>query len=74
MDLEVQVFIMDVYLESLYHFSCSNCSEWWSTADIKPKVGSEVYCPHCGNKNKVDKIVVSTRVFEADNYEPERVS
>lgn len=38
--------------EILWHFVCSDCKNWWSIAavdDWKPK---ELYCPHCGLKQK----------------------
>ncbi|AFY74012.1 hypothetical protein Syn7502_01983 [Synechococcus sp. PCC 7502] len=47
---------MKVSLEFLYHFRCDRCDQWWSIADIKPQVGSEMSCPHCGHLNLVESI------------------
>ena len=36
--------------ETIWHFVCDSCRNWWSIAavdDWKPK---ELYCPHCGLK------------------------
>ncbi len=54
---------MKVFQEKLYHFSCSKCSKWWSVADLKPRVGSVVFCPHCGSKNKVEQVIVSAQLY-----------
>jgi hypothetical protein len=47
---------MKVSLEHLYHYLCDHCQKWWTCADIKPEIGKELYCPHCGKKNKVEEI------------------
>jgi hypothetical protein len=47
---------MKVSLESLYHFNCDRCRKWWSCADIKPVIGAEMHCPHCGKVNIVESI------------------
>jgi hypothetical protein len=36
--------------ETLYHFTCSECLNWWSYAGHY--FGKEMVCPHCGLKNK----------------------
>lgn len=42
--------------EILYHFSCSECKNWWSyalspnTPDLKPV--KSFSCPHCGIRYK----------------------
>lgn len=47
---------MKVSLEHLYHYLCDRCEKWWTCANIKPAIGKEVYCPHCGNVNIVEAI------------------
>lgn len=47
-------------IEYLHHFTCSSCMGWWSIAshqNFKPK---ELYCPHCGTKNKFKQIDIRT--------------
>lgn len=53
--------------ETIFHFTCSECKNWWSYASEAPKIleelavvgrnshflGWEMTCPHCGVKNKV---------------------
>lgn len=34
-------------IETLYHFHCDNCSEWWSIGDWSPV--QTMTCPHCGH-------------------------
>ena len=44
-------------VEVLYHFTCDSCKNWWSIAMEKhgwnPK---EMWCPHCGSKQKEHQI------------------
>lgn len=47
---------MKVSLEFLYHFRCDRCNQWWSIADIEPKIGNSIHCPHCGYLNTVELI------------------
>jgi len=50
------------YVERIYHLTCSSCENWWSYAhedrlyDLKlPSVLSVMCCPHCGEKNSVER-------------------
>tara|TARA_B100001250_G_C19553424_1_gene680063 strand:- start:252 stop:413 length:162 start_codon:yes stop_codon:yes gene_type:complete len=46
---------MKVVKETLWHFTCDFCNIWWSFAcsdDYHPK--GEIFCPHCGEKNKIE--------------------
>jgi len=51
---------MDTYheytTETIYHFNCGECSNWWSYAGIIKDNQSRppsMTCPHCGYKTKV---------------------
>jgi DNA-directed RNA polymerase subunit RPC12/RpoP len=48
---------MQVSLEFLYHFRCDRCSQWWTIADIEPKIGADMSCPHCQHLNIVENIL-----------------
>lgn len=52
-----------VYVEHLYHFNCGSCKRWWTHADIKPFIGSLVYCPHCGTENEIKEFEIGEEVF-----------
>ncbi len=47
---------MKVSLEYLYHFQCDHCYQWWSQADVEPKIGQSLYCPSCGQLNLIESI------------------
>lgn len=50
------MLLMNVALEYLYHFCCDACGRWWSHADLEPQIGDQLYCPHCGHLNRVERI------------------
>ncbi|SVD61139.1 uncharacterized protein METZ01_LOCUS413993, partial [marine metagenome] len=37
--------------ETLYHFVCGDCKNWWSYAH--DGIALEQFCPHCGIKKKL---------------------
>lgn len=45
--------------ELLHHFTCGQCSGWWTYATLAPfdkwplPDGCRMYCPHCGHKDWV---------------------
>lgn len=41
-------------IETLHHFICYKCKDWWAIADWKPK--PFIYCPNCGEKAAVIEI------------------
>lgn len=54
--------------ETLYHFTCGQCSNWWSYAhatrkyDLKlPSALSTLSCPHCGS---VDRTLDKRSAFD----------
>ena len=37
--------------ETIYHFNCEECRNWWSYATMEESLrDSPWYCPHCGVK------------------------
>ena len=41
-------------IERIYHFTCSECKNWWSypTMEIRlPVMQKSFACPHCGFKD-----------------------
>ena len=42
--------------EKIYHFTCEECSLWWSIAGTNIKVEKKPvwYCPWCGHEHKPD--------------------
>ena len=47
---------MKIIKETIWHFTCDFCGIWWSFAssdDYHPN--KNVFCPHCGEKNKIEK-------------------
>ena len=43
--------------ETLFHFSCGECSNWWSYAGILENNelrALTMTCPHCGYKTKIE--------------------
>ena len=43
--------------ETIYHFNCGECMNWWSYAStleyLKPDTIVRLSCPHCGYRTKV---------------------
>jgi predicted nucleic acid-binding Zn ribbon protein len=48
-------------LETIFHFGCGECKNWWSVAlvhisgmSVYPE--GKAYCPHCGKESITEKI------------------
>ena len=41
--------------ELLLHILCSKCTVWWSFASPDNYVPTVMFCPHCGQKDKLEK-------------------
>jgi len=39
--------------ESLFHFLCESCKQWWSVSDA-PAEKTEWYCPWCGTLQRFE--------------------
>jgi len=60
---------MNVYKETIWHFTCKGCSGFWSIAASDNWVPTELYCPHCSSKRTY------TVTGEVDNdYQPTKAS
>ena len=40
---------MQVYKETIWHFTCQSCNGFWSIAASDKWVPSELFCTHCGS-------------------------
>ena len=43
---------MQVYKETIWHFTCQSCNGFWSIAASDKWIPTELYCTHCGSKRK----------------------
>ena len=41
---------MQVYKETIWHFTCQSCNGFWSVAASDKWVPTELFCTHCGLK------------------------
>ena len=39
--------------ETLFHFNCGECKNWWSYAGFLESISS-MTCPHCGYRTKIE--------------------
>ena len=45
-------------MEWIYHFTCSECKNWWSWATMEVRggiMGKRFYCPHCGVRDTAQR-------------------
>ena len=40
--------------ETIYHYTCEECKNWWSYATIDAYDPEFMICPHCGHEDAVD--------------------
>ena len=45
---------MQVYKETIWHFTCQSCNGFWSVAASDKWVPKELFCTHCGSKRTHD--------------------
>ena len=45
---------MNVYKETIWHFTCKACTGFWSIAASDEWVPTELFCPHCSSKRTYD--------------------
>ena len=43
--------------ETLLHFTCFECKNWWSIAVMDSWVPKELTCPHCAKKSPIKETV-----------------
>ena len=47
-----------VHKEYIWHFTCVSCNGYWSIATMDEWKPKELYCPHCGKKQKNDSELI----------------
>lgn len=52
----VEDFMHQASIEQLWHFNCTDCKNWWTIGDFKPKADWVLVCPHCGKEDEVEVI------------------
>ena len=60
---------MQVYKETIWHFTCKGCNGFWSIAASDEWVPTELFCPHCSSKRTYNEELIE-RVADND-YLPE---
>ena len=45
---------MQVYKETIWHFTCQSCNGFWTVAASDKWVPKELFCTHCGSKRTHD--------------------
>jgi len=50
-------------METIFHFTCSECKNWWSIALIHVPGAAyypegRAYCPHCGKESITEKMEI----------------
>jgi hypothetical protein len=53
---------MNVYKETIWHFTCKACTGFWSVAASDEWVPTTLFCPHCSSKRTYDN-----KLIDADN-------
>jgi len=51
---------MNYSKETIWHFTCEFCKNWWSIAasdEWHPTTEKNLYCPHCGKPNATTEAV-----------------
>jgi hypothetical protein len=51
---------MQVYKETIWHFTCKACTGFWSIAASDEWVPTELFCPHCSSKRTYDNKLIDT--------------
>lgn len=60
-----QTPMIEYSVEKLYHFSCSNCSQWWTIGDYTRS--RDMTCPHCGTYHNVIRPKAEPQLAKASN-------
>ena len=56
---------MQVYKETIWHFTCKGCNGFWSIAASDEWVPTELFCPHCSSKRTYNE-ELTERVADND--------
>jgi len=46
---------MNISKETIWHFVCKECKNWWSIANSDSWHPKKLYCPHCGVINRYEE-------------------
>jgi hypothetical protein len=49
---------LQVYKETIWHFTCQSCNGFWTVAASDKWEPKELFCTHCGSKRTHDKELV----------------
>ena len=60
---------MQVYKETIWHFTCQSCTGFWSIAASDEWEPTELFCTHCGSKRTHDKELIEW--VDDNDYLPE---
>ena len=63
---------MQVYKETIWHFTCQSCNGFWSIAASDKWVPTELFCTHCGSKRKHNPEKIEW--VDDNDYQPENKS
>ena len=47
-----------VHKEYIWHFTCVSCNGYWSIATMDEWKPKDLYCTHCGKKQKNDEELI----------------
>ena len=62
---------MQVYKETIWHFTCQSCNGFWTVAASDKWVPKELFCTHCGSKRTHNKELIEW-VDDDNDYIPTR--
>ena len=60
---------MQVYKETIWHFTCKGCNGFWSIAASDEWVPTELFCPHCSSKRTYNEEL--TEQVDDNDYLPD---
>lgn len=60
---------MQVYKETIWHFTCQSCNGFWSVAASDKWVPKELFCTHCGSKRTHNPEKIEW--VDDNDYQPE---
>ena len=63
---------MQVYKETIWHFTCQSCNGFWSIAASDKWIPKELYCTHCGSKRTHNPEKIEW--VDDNDYQPENKS
>ena len=43
--------LMRITSETIWHFTCDTCKNWWSISSMDGWKPKKLFCPHCGHQH-----------------------